>query len=397
MFSNMDIWAVIIPFTWLVLLESLTIRWISGGPVPSLISRVIATNIMGIALLMLVSITGWFAGHWPDIRNWALRDSFFLFLILKAPVFGFLFRRLGFQRVFTFHVLSNFASIITISLLFVYSPAMLGIKPLTVNQLDELARRRLLEIRDAIERYELNNGYYPKYIWGGDNVSWSMAGKKPSPDPLLSEGYLTAYPVNPLNLRKTYFEPRRVPGWKELWFGYKSDDFLHLRNLWAPIVDSDPRFGIMGTKMGNILPDPTVPQSKLPGGARFLVQSRWLPGGFFYRSYDINKDGYPDAYILGVCGNETAQATIDCYDYRLDTLTSEINGQLVLSAYDGIRDGVISRIHQGFEKITPKRESKFTPRTLIYEGGAFSAGMTEETVTDLDNEPKEGSDISKSN
>jgi hypothetical protein len=344
----MDVLPYIIPFAYLVLLESLTVRWIAGGPVPGLFSRILATNLAGIVLLLLVSMTGWFFGLWPDIRNWALRDSFFLFLVLKAPTFGFLFRRWGFQRIFTLHVLSNFTSAIVLSLLFIYSPRVLGIIPVTVDILNDRAIARLQEIKGAIEDYNLAHGYYPKYLWGGDMASWRSRGTAPSPDPLLKEGYLPAYPVNPLNLRRTYFEPRREPGWRELWTGAKSEDFLQVRGLWAPIVEEDPRFGVQGTKMGNILPDPTMPETMLPGEIRMAIQERWLPGGFFYRSYDLNKDGYADAYIMGVCGDETKQATVDCYDARLDTLTTVMDGQIVPSAYDGIRDGVIYRIHQGF-------------------------------------------------
>jgi hypothetical protein len=350
----MSIWPYIIPFAYLIFLESLTVRWVAGGPVPGLVSRVFAANLAGVALLLFISMTGWFFEWWPDIRDWALRDSFFLFLIIKAPIFSFLFRRWGFQR--------NFASVTVISLLFVYSPQVLGMHPLSVKDLDERARSRLLEIRDAVETYRLAHGYYPGYIWGGDMMSWGSSTAGRCPDPLLSEGYLPAYPVNPLNLRRTFFEPRREPGWRELWFGDKSVDFLHVRNLWQPVVESDPRFGYRGAKMGNVLPDPRFPETKLPYETRFAIQGRWLPGGFFYRSYDLDEDGYPDAYILGVCAEESAQATMDCYDARLDSLATLMGDRLVPSAWDGIRDGVIYKLHRGFTERFPSPEPQPIPR-----------------------------------
>ncbi len=355
----MEIWPYIVPFAWLVLLESLTIRWITGGPVPGVVSRIFATNLAGIALLMLISLTGWFFGWWPDIRNWALRDTFFLFLLVKAPIFAFLFRRWGGQRIFTLHVISNFASAILISLLFTYSPAALAVKLCTVEDLNVRSIQRVREIQQALESYKNAHGYYPAYIWGGDVLSWGSEG---SPDPLLKEGYLPAYPVNPLNLRRTFFEPRRESGWKELWFGYKSEQFLEIRNLWSQIVNNDPRFGYRGAKMGNILPDPRMPETKLPENVRFTRMDKWLPGGFFYRSYDLDENGYADAYILGVCGDESKQATMDIYDARSDSLTSDYQDRKVVSAPDTRRDGVITRIHQGFPQIESSLAGQEIPR-----------------------------------
>lgn len=341
----MEILGYILPFAYLVFLESLTVRWIAGNPVPGLVSRTIASNLCGISLLLLVSLTGWFFGWWPDIRNWALRDSFFLFLIVKFPLNAFLFRQWGFQKIFTLHVLGNFASVIVLSLLFVYSPGAMALKPVTVDDLKDVAKSRILEIRDAVEQYKLTHGYYPEYLWGGDMVSW---GSGMPLDPLLKEGYLPFYPVNPLNLRRTYFEPRRESGLLELWFGHKSVDFLHTRNLWQSVLDMEPRFGYRGAKMGNVLPDPRIPGTELHTDVRFSINGRWLPGGFFYRSFDLDGDRRADAYIMGVCGDERAHATVDCYDARLDALTTMSDGRLIPSAHDRVRDGVFYLIRQGF-------------------------------------------------
>jgi len=372
----MEVLPYILVFLWALFLESLMILWISGGPVPGLISRVFAANVAGIALLLFVSLTGWFLGWWPDIRNWALRDSFLLYLFVKWPIFGFLFRRWGFQRVFTLHVLSNFVSVGVLSLLFVYSPWLLGLKPLTADVMNERVKMGLGEIQSAVESYRNTHGYYPKYIWGGDLWSWRKKGTGPPLDPLLREGYLQAYPFNSLNLWRTYFEPRRVGGLRGLWLGEKSADFIHVRDLWAPIVERDPRFGYLGGKMGNVLPDPTVEESKLPYDVRFAVQGRWLPGGFFYRSFDLDGDGRAEAYILGVCGDESQEATMDCYDARLDALTSVQGGQVVPRASDGIRDGVIYRRVQGFGKAQEVKPS------LPAGSGEVSESWSASTVQD---------------
>jgi len=354
----MNVWSYIVPFAWLVLVESLTVRWVAGGKVPGLVSRVFAANLAGVAILMFVSMTGWFFEWWPDLRNWALRDTFFLFLIIKAPIFGFLFRRWGLQRIFTLHVLSNFASALILSLLYVYAPWVMAVRPVNVDDLNRKAISRVREIQDAVESYKVVHGYYPNYLWGGDLNSW---GTERSPDPLLNEGYLAAYPVNPLNLRRAFFEPRRVSGWKELWFGYKSPDFLELRIIWQPITESDARFGYLGAKMGNVLPDPLMPETQLPEEVRMMRYEMWLPGGFFYRSYDLDENGQADAYILGVCGDEMGEATVDCYDARLDTLTRNINGTIVPSAYDRRRDGVIYLHKRGFPDYSSTREGQPVP------------------------------------
>jgi len=402
----MDLIPYIVPFAFLVLIETLTVRWIVGAPVQGLVSRTFATNFLGIALLMFVSLSGWYYGWWPDIRNWALRDSFFLFLLIKAPIFAFLFRRWGLQRIFTLHVLSNFVSIFILSLLFVFSPAILGINPNLVDQYNNKAVQRMHEIKEAIELYKIHHEYYPNYIWGGDEISW---GNNRSPDPLISGGYLAAYPVNPLNLRRTYFEPRRIHGFRELWFGYKSEEFFEVRDLWSSIVNSDPRFGYRGAKMGNILPDPRMPETKLPENARFTLHDQWLPGGFFYRSYDLDGDGFADAYILGVCGDESRNATMDAYDARTDSLTSEYNGHIVISAPDTRRDGVIKRVFEGFPIIQSPRHGQEIPQFQLPVnpetgetipipfpfGWNVSAGNSEDSVTPENSEmdPDSGNDV----
>jgi hypothetical protein len=400
----MEILPIIVPFAYLVLIESITVRWIAGNPVPNLVSRILATNLAGVVLLILVSMTGWFFGWWPDIRNWALRDSFFLFLIVKAPVFIFLFRRWGAQKVFTLHVLSNYASAIALSVLFIYSPIVIGIRPVTAEQLNKAAEDNLLEINDAILAYQHTHGFYPEYLWGGDPLSWEINGR-PSPDPLLNEGYLPAYPVNPLNLAKTYFEPRRKYGLKALWFGEKNTEFLHVRNLWQNIVITDPRFGYRGTKMGNVIPDPGVFNSFLPNDIRFAIQTFWLPGGFFYRSYDLDNNGNADAYILGVCGIEMSQGTMDCYDARTDTLTTNILGITVAAARDGIRDGVTYFRKIGFDnpalvtaETTESGDNPNTSNPLPFttgtplnvrpvEDSTTSAGLNENIPPDNDLDP----------
>jgi len=62
----------------------------------------------------------------------------------------------------------------------------------------------------------------------------------------------------------------------------------------------------------------------------------------------------------------------------------EIDGQVVPSASDRLRDGVIYRIFRGFEETRPPSGVPFTPRPLIYgengenpPSGQTSAGTAE--------------------
>src|SRR3990172_1013242 len=103
--------------------------------------------------------------------------------------------------------------------MFIYSPIVLAIRPVTVEQLNKKCEQKLLEINAAITAYKNTKGFYPEYIYGGDPLSWGPG--IPSPDPLLSGGYLPAYPVNTFNLARTSFEPRRESGLLALWFGHK--------------------------------------------------------------------------------------------------------------------------------------------------------------------------------
>ena len=69
----MELWPYILPFVYIILLESLTVRWVAGGPVPGLVSRILATNLAGYALLMFISLTGWFERFRRDSAAWIRR------------------------------------------------------------------------------------------------------------------------------------------------------------------------------------------------------------------------------------------------------------------------------------------------------------------------------------
>jgi len=215
-------------------------------------------------------------------------------------------------------------------------------------------------IQIALERYATDNdGTYPKYIWGGDQLGWEafyMEGPRQGTetaiyDPLVRYGYLESYPRNPF--------VRDGKSVVEKTSAFRTDGFQD----W--LGTGDPRFGYSGTLMGNGLSDPRYPEcddtlggaengnwgygtspsiKRKPGHTWTMggwwnekkgktVSTHW-PGNFFYRSAgehaltaslktgeiarhaQINSADYtgdaalivsfgrPDTYMLGGYGNE---------------------------------------------------------------------------------------------
>ncbi|MHA2610094.1 MAG: type II secretion system protein [bacterium JZ-2024 1] len=185
-------------------------------------------------------------------------------------------------------------------------------------------RTNVLSIHHSLERYAGDHyGYFPGYIWGGNDVSWCVEpGTARTPnfsirtdcrisgrivsdsrpeygikstswmilDPLIRYGYLSSYPRNP---------------------------FLPSTDTYCETLRNDPRFGCSDfgqpSTMGNVLPDPNFPSS--PIGAIGVNPSQrmgmiyftgdgnpqtldWIPGMFIYRSWNsrqqtVNCPGNP--------------------------------------------------------------------------------------------------------
>jgi prepilin-type N-terminal cleavage/methylation domain-containing protein len=170
------------------------------------------------------------------------------------------------------------------------------------------ANVRTIEI--ALERYATDNdGSYPRYIWGGDELGWdyyfnnefvSSTNENGTEsaifDPLVLYNYVESYPRNPF-----------VRDGKSVIFQTTAFD--------GDLGQGDPRFGYSGTLMGNGLSDPRYPETDdtlggadngvWGGGSSMTIQndpgqtytfggwwnddrgktvsSHW-PGNFFYRA-----------------------------------------------------------------------------------------------------------------
>jgi hypothetical protein len=177
-------------------------------------------------------------------------------------------------------------------------------------------------------------------------------------DPLLKENYLQNYPRNNLNLETSYFLPRRAPGFVALFLGRKSPIFLDLYNTWYFTLREDPRFGFHGTKMANVLSDPTIPESIRFEDYRisrigFVTRKEFiLPGGFVYRAFDMNGDNRADAFFLALLGGED-EIGLDLYDRLHNSAGKKItlpDGSIKLDiSQDGYPDGIIDVYYGGEE------------------------------------------------
>jgi hypothetical protein len=145
---------------------------------------------------------------------------------------------------------------------------------------DEIALEDFHYLNIALDGYfSKHDGDFPAYLLGGDKEGWEYynanrpAGAPYICDPLIEGGYLDSYPENP------YFNIKK--------WGYEEDkkafsEFLAM--IRGPDGKSfDPRFGLKGNKMGNVLVEPyyvLTAVGDVPDG-----YPRMCPGQFYYKSY----------------------------------------------------------------------------------------------------------------
>lgn len=230
---------------------------------------------------------------------------------------------------------------------------------------EDEVKNKLGEIQKAVNRYHTDFGEYPLYLVGGSADSWykfhARGGDPTTVDPLLKYAYMSEYPTDAFTSQpqgQIYIESTggtpQAPG------------------------SGDPRFGVTGTTMANIVDDPlyfdtgekkfscTINQSGAPsiinyggyGGLRDPDGKKVtiiLPGCFFYRSTGAGGKLFkelprnPDRrdfiykenthYILGAFGSERTQGldvirvkgsgeyrTAEGYDYNVVMLLPEVFG-----------------------------------------------------------------------
>ncbi|MCG3151710.1 MAG: hypothetical protein GEEBNDBF_00991 [bacterium] len=311
--------------------------------------RLLVRLILIVMLTMMVAQVGslvqFLYGDWLFISSWGTRDLFLATTLIKLPFAWVALPRMEFTKFFSLATLGNLAALLIFTPLLWLYPAIVGVHPDTLRDLERQAIDGGFEIRAAIEKFRINHGgQVPAYVFGGDDASWRGMSHR---DRLLQEGLLEAYPRNPLHLHRAYMPGRQrwtLPG---LFLGQKEKAFETLRTQWLPRVrhSSEPRFGLQGIRMGNQLSDPRVPVSLLPQ-ALAPDQPVPLPGSFLYRAFDLNDDGQVESYVLMVFGAEGSSG-LDVFrrsatdgDLALIGPTGSSPDQYQI-ATDGVPDGVI--------------------------------------------------------
>ena len=303
-----------------------------------LLGRVVVINALAGAIVLLAALTQYLYGDWPFLHSWGTRDIFLFSTAIELPFAWVTLPKLPFPKFFSLVVIANFLATMVGTAILTWIPEAIGMRPYTTAELQQEAIDNGAQIHDAIEKFRTNHGgEVPIYIYGGDEGSWSGTGRT---DRLLQEGLLEVYPKNPFHLGRGYLPTRQKWTFLGLFFGTKLPEYRLLRDAWMTLLDSgrEPRFGIKGIRMGNLLSDPLVPMSSQPDRYTLAFNGQPMPGAFFYRAYDIDGDGRKESYLFGVLGPE-GQPGIDCYDLKRDALLESRAGHLA-PASDGQPDDV---------------------------------------------------------
>ncbi len=141
----------------------------------------------------------------------------------------------------------------------------------------------VFEIQCALEDYAKDHGEYPEAIYGGDKSGWKYfnshlpEGAAKITDPLLEGNYLESYPVNAfivMNNAGDYDIP-------DYGAATQMACGIFMEAIRGPSGKSmDPRFGLKGNKMGNVLSEPYLFIG--PGNSDNPERLRLCPGQFGY-------------------------------------------------------------------------------------------------------------------
>lgn len=324
-----------------VLLEWLFYGRFLEMPKGRLLGRVALINGAAGLAVLVGALTQFLYGDWLFIHSWGIRDIFLFTTLIEFPFAWIALPKLPFPKLFSLIVLANLLTSLVWLVLVWITPGILGF-PLSTDAHLAKVEENLGIIQSALEKYRTNHdGAVPAYIYGGDEGSWRWHEPQ---DRLLQEGLLEAYPKNPLHLGRGYLRPRQEWTLMGLFLGRKSPEYRALRDTWTPLIDTglEPRFGIKGIRMGNVLSDPLIAGSSRPEQYRLGHNGNPMPGAFFYRAYDLDGNGTPESYLLGAIGSEDFAGS-DVYDAASDSLLRWIPGEpnQLAPAADGVPDKVL--------------------------------------------------------
>ncbi len=179
----------------------------------------------------------------------------------------------------------------------------------TDSALIRQAKMNTQMIQVAIERYNQEKGYYPEFLIGGDDgfffeleyLGKLKDGEAPV-DPLIGEGYLGDYPLNPfavVALSGSQVFPNPVTLWQDA----HKDPY----RVQGEVQGINYRFGTLSLTMGNVMADPRYAPTSFGYPAWNVEDLPWservrLAGNFFYKSFTPEGAEHPTGYILAVYG-----------------------------------------------------------------------------------------------
>lgn len=177
------------------------------------------------------------------------------------------------------------------------------------SALIRLAELNTHSIQLAIEQYKQDKGYYPEFLIGGDAgfffeleyLGKLKSAEKPL-DPLIAEGYLEQYPLNPFSviaLSGSQVYPNPITLWQDM----HKDPYRVLPDAQG----INYRFGLLSLSMGNLMADLRYEPAKFGYRAWSVEDLPWaervrLAGNFFYKSFTPIGAEHPTGYILALYG-----------------------------------------------------------------------------------------------
>ncbi|HYE78977.1 MAG TPA: type II secretion system protein, partial [bacterium] len=254
----------------------------------------------------------------------------------------------------------------------------------------------LHSIQTSLERYYVDNQQFPAYILGGSTASWTTYQQRLDPDdphrklndPLIENGYIDSYPTNP----------------------FVADGSAVIVESGGNPTDpgsGDPRFGMNGTGMANIMDDPrffdelTTPTETLkqfaysrlgkdankvyepypsggklntnvnPGGEPVLARN-WWEGDFFYRA--VGPIDFASQHPAAA--NQNPREVWTYYVGRYDSYILGGYGAKVNDGQDVIRTGINQNAGQ-FYRTPPATSGMAYPQVSLDNGQGNVSSLPE--------------------
>ncbi len=266
--------------------------------------------------------------------------------LIEAPLISVMLIRPPVKRIFAGAFVANMVTGLIAFTVMAPQP----IRPSAPTAAEDLAMARaVLSVRDAIGTYHERYGIYPTHLLGG---AVGETGNHNHPnDPLLRPGSLDSYPANPyasflrtrrFNLSFLLFGTgqatrpvsldRPMTAWEARWF---------------PTIRKDNRFGDPDHMMvlANGLSEAAARET-LETTFYHMNGNDYIPGCFFYKAYDFNRDSLPDDYILGAYGWPSGMGSIaiDLIDAATGELrlTLDSSGRMFAGQPDGRPEAVLA-------------------------------------------------------